>query len=152
MITTLIAVLSAIFVVLLNQRFNSSRSRKDKLIAMIESLYEEIAKSNRIRLDIHHAVVTDYDKPQCDELVVQLHAEYLAALDKARMITELYFGGLDINIEKLMDSYLRVSRAYGESQSLGEYLSEYSSEKESINNLYAESVSRIRGLMKKTMH
>ena len=80
LITTLIAVISAILVVLLNQRFNSTRSRKDKLIEMIENLYEEIAKSNRVRLDIHYTVVTEYDKPECDEKVMQLHAEYLASL------------------------------------------------------------------------
>lgn len=97
LVAILISALVAIGVVLLNQRFNDKRARRELLVEKIEELYEvsnlyiSACRELLVSSQEHRALGGDYDPPR--DLVLQLHG----AINKTDMLLGLYFSGHRIN-------------------------------------------------------
>ena len=153
LITTIIGVIIALSVVGVNQFFNSRRSRKDAYISKIEQLYETVLRSQRLLHEYHNTIVFEYGiEENTGQKFDKLHAEFFESIEQLRVITDLYFHGMDLNISKMRDCFLALTDSLTGCESINEYLSDYSNLKEEISSVYSDTRKKLRGLMNEYMH
>lgn len=138
--TTMIAAAIAIFVVFINQAFNSRRSRNSIIIEKIEEMYVAIIKLDELSSTIHHEIITNYQKydkqkskkpysmfsPEIENVeednLQQLNEEFNRTGATAYMLSGLYFPHLKKDIKTLKETYLSLYLAFVTSESLSEYI------------------------------
>ena len=152
LITTIIGVIIALSVVGLNQLFNSRRAKKETYISKIEKLYEALIKSKRLLTETHNTIVFEYGIENTGEKFDQLHLDFFEAIETVRLISDLYFHGINLNLNEMERCYLSMMDGFTGADALKEYLSDYSKEKDHVASVYADAKRKVQGLMNEYMH
>jgi len=137
LVTTLIAAVIAISVVLVNQWFNTRRARNSKLIEKVEEAYLVIIKIDEISSSVHHEIINNYHKYKSDvkdspynplheieapELHIDvLNKEFYRIEATAYMLSGLYFSNLKYDIQIFRETYQELYNIFLSSESLLEY-------------------------------
>ena len=134
LVTTLIAAVIAISAVLVNQWFNTKRSRNSKLIEKTEEAYLSIIKLDEISSSVHHEIINNYHKYKTDvsdspykpfhkietpELHIDvLNKDFYRVEATAYMLSGLYFSNLKGDIQIFRETYQDLYNAFLSSKSL----------------------------------
>ena len=154
--TTIIAAVIAIFVVFINQSFNSRRTRNEKTIEKIEEIYTSIIKLEELSSETHLKIITNYGVSEVtdieESIIDQLKKEFLRTEATAYMLSGLYFPHLKKDIKKLKNIYQSLYISYVTSESLPEYC-EFQKEHSpmfdnTLNNIYIN----LSAIMNKQMY
>ena len=168
--TTIIAAIIAVTIVLINQWFNSRRSKNEKIIEKIEETYKSIIKLEEIFFNIHNEIISNYqhfdeqkskspsaifetNKAQnIENHIEQLNKEFYINEATAFMLSGLYFPCLKQDIKLLKNSYQELFLAYITSESFGEYIDASKEHippiEKSLKNIY----KILSDIMNKHMH
>ena len=174
MVTTVVAAIIAISVVLLNQYFNARRYRKEKLIGKIEEIYSVLIDFQHLKISIINEIIDNYPKLSAEPSVTkigerrvvlsgddllksetkleQMYKESLSFTSKAYMLSALYFPTLLDEITKLRSSYDDLYMSYIKSESVEEFCKISEEFDRNISLQFFKIFEAIAGIMKKSMH
>lgn len=152
LITTLLAAVIAVMVVLLNQSFNSKRAKKEKLINKLEEMYSVIIKMQTLKTTMYDEIIRYIHKEDERRRLFEIHDELETVGARAYMLSGLYFSEISDSLAKLTNEHDYLHNAFVESNTPVEYLK---ASKEHIDNLdviYLKLYSELSEIMKKIMH
>ena len=162
LVTTLIATGVAIFVVLINQRFNSERSRKDKLIEKIEEMYKVNIKLHDLKNRLHAHRLYTFTMPGEErtteessglrEDIENMHLEFLESQSTAVLLSGLYFNDLQNDVNHIGDHYQTIYGQYITTQDVREYVEIYKRINRQIEINLLNINTKLLAVMKNTMH
>lgn len=170
LVTTLIAASIAIVVVLVNQWFNSKRSRNLKTIEKLEEGYLSIIKLEEASSLVHSEIIDNYHKYGEDranspyqafqendtsdtELYVdKLNKEFYRVEATAYMLSGLYFPELKEDVRKYKDNYQELYSEFISCASLGEYIDKCKQCRPVMQDLLKTMYSNMSAIMHKHMH
>lgn len=171
LVTTILAAIIAVSVVLLNQWFNTKRARKETLIKKIEEIYSAVIKMQLLKSTIHYEIVSGYpdlkklklkvaysSDGQNKELVEwqrnleEKRDEFSSLGAQAFMLTGLYFPSMQKDITNIWTTFDKLYSAYIESEEFSQYMVGASKHIDDINKLFEETFATLSSVMKETMH
>jgi len=169
LVTTLIAAVIAVAVVLLNQWFNSKRARKDKIIEKIEETFSSMLLMQEAISSLHNEIITNYHKYPNEKSGVRrgaymptiadeydnahpIHQEALREGERLIMLSKLYFSDIASPIHKINQMYQEIYTGFTSSKDLGDYLSVYKEYKEEVDSEFEKLSSSLSKIMKIYMH
>jgi hypothetical protein len=168
LVTTIIAAIIAISVVLINQWFNSRRARKDKLIEKTEEYFSCLVHAQELISSFHAEIVTNFSDYRAnkqspydafnteiefrnpDKLEV-IHKEFFRIVGTAYMLSSLYLPEIRESTELLKNQYLKLHVSFIDSESLGEYLESSKELGGEIEKLIQEMFKELSAIMKSKM-
>ena len=165
LITTLIAAAIAIAVVFVNQWFSINRFKKEKLIEKIEEYYVSIIEAQDLMSTRHAEIISNYDKFQPKEVSVskifnsnpeadkynkinELHREFFVKIEKAIMLSSLYFPKLKCRTNEVLELYLEMHKNFISSERLQEYLDLSSEQMNKLEKLFPSIYNDLSNMMK----
>ena len=169
LVTTILAAMIAIAVVLVNQWFNSRRSRNHKIIDKIEEIYLSVIKMEDAASAVHHEIMTNYEKYKVensdnqeymfykeekieDKLIVgELNYNFFQSESVAKMLSGLYFPILKNEIKKYKNSYFQSYLSFLESESIGEYMDVFELEKSIMKEALEKIYNMLSDIMEKKL-
>ncbi len=152
LVTTLLAAVIAVAVVLLNQSFNSKRAKKDKLINKLEEMYSVIIKMQTLKSTMHNEIINNIEKDDQRKRLFGMYDDFETIGASAYMLSGLYFNELSDSLAKLVNEHQYLHNVFVESNTVVEY---HAKSKEHIDNLttiYLNIYSELAEIMKKHMH
>jgi len=170
LVTTLIAAIIAVSVVLLNQWLNSKRARKEKIIDKIEEAFTSVVSMQELMNNLHTEIVNNYEKYpknkknyslslrggayKADEYdnAHPIHLEIIRAGEKALMLSMLYFPSLEECIKQIYVKHQESYNGFTSSDKLQDYLAIYKENRIICDAEFAELSNKLTLIMNKHMH
>ncbi|MFY8351484.1 hypothetical protein AAEU29_13170 [Pseudoalteromonas sp. SSM20] len=162
LVTTIIAAIIAVAVVLLNQWFNSRRSRKEKLIDKIEEMYAGVIGLRELNRLIYIEFLKGYELARKgnyasgllkdpDSKIADLSNEYSNKLHSTEMLAGLYFNTTLNCMKKIKESFAELHKQLAIKGGIGSKAKldkELAKMEETFNELFKE----LEVIMNSTMH
>jgi len=168
LVTTLIAAVIAVVVVLANQWFNSRRARKEKIIEKIEEAFSITLSIQEKAQAQHTKIVTDFDEIQQNafdavnrlpgssleykDVPHEYHLEIIRAGRNLVMLSQLYFPSIEGNVAKAMGQYQEIYSSYVSAEKLDEYLDFYKGASKELHVSLDKLYEELSSVMKRAMH
>jgi len=153
LITTLIAAIIAIAVVLINQWFHSRRARKETLILKIEEIFSLTIKMHQLILTIHDQVLGNNDFSREETVNLQSnHVELESVATSLSMLASLYFSNLSHDISMIRTEYDSLHKLYINAETIHDYEEPSGKHISSIRHRFLELNGKINETMNKSMH
>lgn len=167
LITTVIAAIIAVSVVLINQWFNSKRARKETLIEKVEEMYSEAVVMKEISMQIQVEIIKNLrDKDDglpriykvatpvqnTNEKIEKLNKDHLRLSGRTEMLAGLYFPSLSENLREVRKNYNRRYVSFLDSSSYARYENKTTNSLEEMELIFDSIFDELTKIMNKTMH